>query len=132
MTSTNGHVPPPILTPEQAVFIANNFAALGDPSRARILFVLTQGEQSVNALAEIAEISPSAVSHHLARLRNLRLVKTRRAANQVFYSVDDGHVAGLFREMLSHLEHIKQNLPDHLTGSDMDILLQPEELLNNQ
>jgi ArsR family transcriptional regulator len=114
------------------VFIANNFAALGDPSRARILFVLTQGEQSVNALAEIAEISPSAVSHHLARLRNLRLVKTRRAANQVFYSVDDGHVAGLFREMLSHLEHIKQNLPDHLTGPELDTLLQPQELLKSQ
>jgi hypothetical protein len=46
--------------------------------------------------------------------------------------VDDGHVAGLFREMLSHLEHIKQNLPDHSMGSDTDILLQPQEFLNSQ
>ena len=132
MTNSVSHKTPPNLTPEQAMFIAENFAALGDPSRARIIFVLTQGEKSVNALAEIAEISPSAVSHHLARLRNLRLVKTRRAANQVFYKVDDRHVAGLFREMLSHLEHIKRNLPDHIARSDTDILLQPRESIKSQ
>ena len=131
MTKSDQHIPPSILTPEQAVFIADNFAALGDPSRARIIFVLTKGEQSVNALAEIAEISPSAVSHHLARLRGLRLVKTRRVANQVFYKVDDEHVAGLFREMLSHLDHIKQNLPDHSIGYDVDSKLKTEGTLNH-
>lgn len=132
MTKTVQHIPPPLLTPEQAQFIADNFAALGEPSRARIIFALTQGEQSVNALAEIAEISPSAVSHHLARLRGLRLVKTRRAANQVFYKIDDTHVAGLFREMLSHLDHIKQNLPDHGIGSDRDAILESEGTLIQQ
>lgn len=120
MTSAKQHNKPTFLTPEQAEFIAENFAALGDPSRARILFALTQGEQSVNALAEIAGISPSAVSHHLARLRSLRLVKSRRAANQVFYKVDDSHVACLFQEMLSHLDHIKRNLPDHSTAPEED------------
>jgi len=129
MTKTNRHIPPAFLTPKQAEFIADNFAALGEPSRARIIFALTQGEQSVNALAEIAEISPSAVSHHLARLRSLQLVKTRRAANQVFYKIDDTHVAGLFREMLSHLDHIKQNLPDHSIGSDRDDALKSEETI---
>jgi DNA-binding transcriptional ArsR family regulator len=122
MTSANQHIKTTFLTAEQATFIAENFAALGDPSRARIVFALTLGEQSVNALAEIAGISPSAVSHHLARLRNLRLVKSRRAANQVFYKVDDIHVACLFQEMLSHLDHIKRNLPDHSTGSEADQL----------
>ena len=129
MTTSDRHLSPPELTPGQAEFIADNFAALGDPSRARIVFVLTQGEQSVNALAEIAEISASAVSHHLARLRSLRLVKTRRAANQIFYKVDDTHVASLFREMLSHLDHIKRNLPDHSVGSDEDNILVSEESL---
>jgi len=122
MASTDQHNTTTFLTTEQAAFIAENFAALGDPSRARILFTLTQGEQSVNALAEIAEISPSGVSHHLARLRSLRLVKPRRVANQVFYRVDDAHVARLFQEMLSHLDHIKRNLPDHIVGSDTDNL----------
>ena len=58
-------------------------------------------------------MSASAVSHHLARLRDIRLVQTRRAGNQVFYSVDDAHVANLFREALHHLDHVKRNLPDH-------------------
>lgn len=113
MSSSDKHTTYVFLTAEQAEFIAENFAAMGDPSRARILYALTQGEKSVNNLAEIAAVSPSAVSHHLARLRNLRLVKTKREANQVFYRVDDDHVASLFREMLSHLDHIRRNLPDH-------------------
>ena len=101
------------LPPEQADFAAQTFAALGDRTRTRIVYALTRGEQSVNALAEIAGVSASAVSHHLARLRDIRLVKTRRAGNQVFYSVDDVHVANLFREALYHLDHVKRQLPDH-------------------
>ena len=101
------------LPPEQADFAAQTFAALGDRTRTRIVYALTRGEQSVNALAEIAGVSASAVSHHLARLRDIRLVKTRRAGNQVFYSVDDVHVANLFREALYHLDHVKRHLPDH-------------------
>jgi DNA-binding transcriptional ArsR family regulator len=127
MTSSDHHSTTIFLTPNQATFIAENFAALGDPSRARIVFALTQGEHSVNALAEIAEISASAVSHHLARLRRLRLVKSRRVANQVFYKVDDAHVARLFQEMLSHLEHIKRNLPDHSSGFEGDHLHESQE-----
>ena len=131
MSSPDQHITATFLTAEQAAFIAENFAALGDPSRARILFALTQGEQSVNALAEIAGISASAVSHHLARLRSLRLVKGRRAANQVFYKVDDTHVAFLFQEMLSHLDHIKRSLPDHSMGSETDNLLESKEALTH-
>lgn len=129
MASSVQDITTSFLTPEQAAFVAENFAALGDPSRARIIFALAQGEQSVNALAEIAGVSASAVSHHLARLRSLRLVKSRRAANQVFYKVDDAHVARLFQEMLSHLDHLKRNLPDHSTGSEGDQLNESQEAL---
>ncbi len=113
MPSARRHPALPNLPAEQAVFVAETFAALGDPTRARIVFALTRGEQSVNALAEMVEVSASAISHHLARLRSIRLVKARRAANQVFYSVDDAHVANLFREAMYHLDHIKRSLPDH-------------------
>ncbi len=118
MTSSKDHTPSTLLPLEQAEFVAQTFAALGDPTRARIVFALTQGEQSVNALAEIAEVSVSAVSHHLARLRDIRLVKTRRVANQVFYSVDDAHVIRLYYEALYHLDHLKRNLADHSLDLD--------------
>ena len=104
------------LAEEQAAFVAQTFAALADPTRARIVYALTQREQSVGALAELSGVTVSAVSHHLARLRGIRLVKTRRAGNQVFYSVDDAHVAQLFQEALYHLDHVKQGLPDHPVG----------------
>ncbi|HXF60023.1 MAG TPA: metalloregulator ArsR/SmtB family transcription factor [Caldilineaceae bacterium] len=95
------------------VQVVETFKALSDPTRAQLVYLLTGGEFSVNQLAEHVAVTPSAVSHHLAKLRAMRLVRTRRAGNQVFYSVDDVHVAALFREALSHLDHVRRNLPDH-------------------
>ena len=69
--------------------IAAVFKALGDPTRAQLVYLLTRREYSVNELSELVPVSPSAVSHHLAKLRALRLVRTRREANQIFYSIDD-------------------------------------------
>jgi ArsR family transcriptional regulator len=99
MLSKNAPLTPVDLPHERAEQIAQIFAALGDPTRARIVYLLTQGEHSVNVLAEIVGVSPSAVSHHLARLRDVRLVKARRRKQQVFYSVDDEHVSTLYRQV---------------------------------
>lgn len=100
------------LSAEQADFVAETFAALADPTRALLVFSLTRRELSVNALAELAGVSASAVSHHLARLRRIRLVRARRAGNQVFYSVGDAHVATLFHEALCHQDHVRRGLDD--------------------
>ncbi len=100
------------LTPDLLVEIARTFQALSDPTRAQLVYLLTAREYSVNELSACVEVSASAVSHHLARLRAIRLVRTRRAGNQVFYSIDDSHVAALFREALNHLDHVRENLPD--------------------
>ena len=89
------------------------FKALSDPTRAQIVFLLTSNEYSVNELSEQVPVSASAVSHHLSKLRAMRLVRTRREGNQIFYSIDDVHVAALFREALFHMDHVRQNLPDH-------------------
>jgi DNA-binding transcriptional ArsR family regulator len=89
------------------------FKALSDPTRAQLIYMLTGREHSVNDLALGVAVTPSAVSHHLAKLRAMRLVRTRRAGTQIFYSIDDAHVGALFREALYHLDHVRQNLPDH-------------------
>jgi DNA-binding transcriptional ArsR family regulator len=101
------------LDPELLHAVVETFKALSDPTRTQLIYLLTQREYSVNELCEYVSVSPSAVSHHLAKLRAIRLVRTRRAGNQVFYSVDDAHVAALFREALFHLDHVRRNLPDH-------------------
>ena len=109
------------LTPECAVQVAQIFQALADPTRARIVYALTHNEHSVNDLAQIAGISPSATSHHLRSLRGLRIVRYRRQGSHVFYTVDDAHVAALFREAVHHLAHVLFALPDH-----PDLPTQPE------
>lgn len=93
--------------------VVETFNALSDPTRAQLVYLLTEREYSVNELSEQVPVSASAVSHHLSKLRAIRLVRTRRERNQIFYSIDDSHVAALFREALYHLDHVRQNLPDH-------------------
>jgi DNA-binding transcriptional ArsR family regulator len=104
----NGSLPDDLL-----VDVVDIFRALSNPTRAQLIYVLTEGERSVNELAQVVAVTASAVSHHLAKLRAMRLVRTRRAGNQIFYSVDDAHVGALFREALYHLDHVRRNLPDH-------------------
>lgn len=106
------------------VDVVEIFKALSDPTRAQLVFLLTEQAYSVNELADIVEVTASAVSHHLAKLRAARLVRTQRRANQVFYSIDDAHVAALFCEALYHLDHVRRNLPDH---PDHNTTTQPVE-----
>ena len=98
--------------------LAEVFKALADPTRAQLIFLLTRGEFSVNELSQQVAVTPSAVSHHLGKLRAIRLVRNRREGNQIFYSIDDAHVAALFREALYHLDHVRRNLPDHGSATD--------------
>lgn len=89
------------------------FQALGDPTRARILYALTRQPLCVRDLALVAGVSESAASHQLRLLRDWRLVKARRAGNVIYYAVDDHHVAALFREAEYHADHVRRQLPDH-------------------
>lgn len=88
------------------------FQTLSDPTRAQLVNLLTFREYSVNELSRYVAVTPSAVSHHLSKLRDRRLVRTRREGTFVFYSIDDAHVGALFREALAHLDHVRRNLPD--------------------
>ena len=85
--------------------LAELFRALGDPSRVRMIAALTEGEANVNRLAEVAGISESSASHHLRGLRLMRLVRARKNGRQVYYSLDDDHIANLFRGSLDHILH---------------------------
>jgi ArsR family transcriptional regulator, zinc-responsive transcriptional repressor len=88
---------------EDAVMI---FKALADPTRIRILHLLSEEECSVSHIAEVLGLSHSAISHQLSFLRSLRLVKTRREGRIIHYSCDDEHVVNLLRQTISHVEHL--------------------------
>jgi DNA-binding transcriptional ArsR family regulator len=102
MTQTIAH---PTLDERSAAQVAELFRAFSDTSRVRIISALTAGELNVSALAEAAAISESAVSHHMRGLRQMRLVRARKEGRQVFYCLDDDHVAALFRQGLEHVRH---------------------------
>jgi len=89
----------------KAVQLAELFSALSDASRVRIISLLMDGEMSVRALADGLGMTESAVSHQLRGLRQMHLVRARKAGRQVFYSLDDDHVSRLFKMGLEHVRH---------------------------
>lgn len=66
--------------------------AMSNERRLLILCYLTEGEKSVGELEELVDLSQSALSQHLARLRRDKLVRTRRSAQNIYYSLN-GHEA---------------------------------------
>lgn len=88
---------------ETAQRLAETFAALSDSTRLRIVEALAQEELCVCDLSATLGLSQSGTSHHLRMLRNLRLVKYRRAGRLVYYSLDDDHIRRLFAQGLEHV-----------------------------
>lgn len=90
------------------VELAETLRALGDPTRLQIVCALaTDGvdELCVCDIATLVSVSESAVSHSLRTLRQLGLVKYRKAGKIAYYTLDDAHVAQLVREGVRHIEH---------------------------
>ncbi len=85
--------------------LAQTFKALSDPTRVRIISALMGCELCVHELAAALEMTHSAISHQLATLREMRLVKFRKEGRYVFYTLDDEHIHGLFRQGLDHITH---------------------------
>src|SRR5438132_1893425 len=87
--------------------LAETFRVLGDPTRVRILDALASAEVPVCDLADVLGLTQSAVSHQLRLLRSLRLVRSRRDGRHIYYTVDDDHIAGLFKQGLEHVQERK-------------------------
>jgi DNA-binding transcriptional ArsR family regulator len=85
--------------------LSDLFAALADPTRAKIVHALLRQELCSCDIAAVAGISASGASQHLRVLRNLRLVKSRRVGKLIYYSLDDSHIAMLVQLGLTHLGH---------------------------
>ena len=62
--------------------------ALANPTRLKILCHLIEGELSVGQIADRLEARETLASQHLALLRKDRLVRTRRAGQAIYYSID--------------------------------------------
>ncbi len=83
--------------------LAQIYKVMGDPTRLKIVMALGGGEMCVCDLAAFLEITESAVSHQLRRLKDMALIKNRREGQMLFYSLDDDHVAELLSVGLKHV-----------------------------
>ncbi|ATN37414.1 hypothetical protein ACO34A_26975 (plasmid) [Rhizobium sp. ACO-34A] len=70
---------------------------LGNPKRLLICVILSRGEWDVTSLAAEVELSSSALSQHLTRLREVGIVKVRRAAQCRYYSCDHSDTLRILR-----------------------------------
>jgi DNA-binding transcriptional ArsR family regulator len=93
------------LSPQMTSEVAEIFKAMSDPTRVRILHALSHAELCVGDLAAVLAMKEPAVSHQLRLLRSLRVVRARRDGKQVYYTLDDDHVARLFQLSLEHVGH---------------------------
>jgi DNA-binding transcriptional ArsR family regulator len=104
------------LDDDQVGLMVEVFRMLADATRVRVLWALVDRELSVNDLAEhVGKPAPS-VSQHLAKLRMARLVRTRREATTIFYSLENDHVRQLVSDAVFNAEHASPGIPGHHRG----------------
>lgn len=93
------------LNEETLFLVSQTFKALADPTRIRILHLLSVRECAVSEIAASLSLPQSTVSHQLRFLKNLRLVKSRRSGTTIYYAHDDEHVMDLLRQSVRHANH---------------------------
>ncbi|WP_158736331.1 metalloregulator ArsR/SmtB family transcription factor [Alteribacillus sp. YIM 98480] len=93
------------LDEETLLLVTQTFKALSDPTRVRILHLLTQKECAVSQISQELSLLQSTVSHQLSFLKKLRLVKFRREGTSIYYSLEDQHVVSLLNQSINHCLH---------------------------
>ncbi|MGP0575525.1 metalloregulator ArsR/SmtB family transcription factor [Paenibacillus peoriae] len=68
--------------------MVNYHKALADPTRMRILLLLSRGEMHGQALAKKLNLSQPTVTHHASKLREAGLIKERRDKNTVYFTLN--------------------------------------------
>ena len=83
--------------------LAEFYKVFGDSTRIRILSALEKSEMCVCDIANLLNMTQSAISHQLRVLKKARLVKNRRDGKVIYYSLDDDHVKEILDSGLSHI-----------------------------
>ncbi|MDN5352384.1 MAG: ArsR family transcriptional regulator, lead/cadmium/zinc/bismuth-responsive transcriptional [Clostridiales bacterium] len=81
------------------------FKVLGDPTRIRILHLLSLHEMCVCDIATALDMTQSAISHQLKSLKQAGLVRNRKSGRVVYYALDDDHVSTILSQGIHHISH---------------------------
>jgi ArsR family transcriptional regulator len=87
---------------------ASFFHAAADVARLKLLARLAGGEWCVTELAQVVGLPMSTVSEHLRLLRTENLVKRRRVAKHMYYTLKDHHITRLIRSALEHAGEVPE------------------------
>lgn len=89
---------------EEISDLSDLFKVFGDSTRLKIMFVLFESEVCVCDLAELLNMTQSAISHQLKVLKQSKLVTSRRDGKSIFYSLADNHVRSIIAQGREHIE----------------------------
>jgi DNA-binding transcriptional ArsR family regulator len=106
---TTGELP----TDAQVRAAVTSFSMLAEPTRLKLLWLISAEELDVTTLSRRVGVNPSALSQHLSRLRLCGLVQTRKEGRHVLYRARDTHVRALIIEALYHADHQVSGITDH-------------------
>lgn len=84
--------------------LADLFKVFGDSTRIKILYVLYENEMCVYDIANLLNMTQSAISHQLRVLKQNRLVKYRKEGKTVLYTLADEHVFTILSQGIEHVE----------------------------
>jgi ArsR family transcriptional regulator len=88
---------------------------LGDENRIRILNLLKDGELCVCEIESILELNQSNVSRHLTRLSSVKLIKSYKKAQFVYYTINDeiisnyAFIGEILKNEMSKIQQCKQD-----------------------
>ncbi|MFC1997505.1 metalloregulator ArsR/SmtB family transcription factor [Chloroflexota bacterium] len=100
---------------EQVAELLEFFKALADANRLKIVGLLAQGEYTVEQMAEMLELRPSTVSHHLTRLSKSGLVSARSESYYNVYRLETKTLESMSQRILA-----KETFPAVTAEVDMD------------
>ncbi|WP_044640123.1 ArsR/SmtB family transcription factor [Risungbinella massiliensis] len=100
--------------------IADCHKALGDKTRLHILSLLKVEDLCVCELVEILQITQPAVSQHMRKLRQVKLIKERRSGQWVIYSLN-GEDYPFFQEFLKSLPDLSDQI-EKLKASGLKVI----------
>jgi DNA-binding transcriptional ArsR family regulator len=94
------------LTEQERDRLAELFGVLGDRTRIRIAWALSEKELCVKDLATLLKMNQPAVSRALKEMRLLRIVAARHERQFVYYRLNEGHIRSLLAEAYEHARSI--------------------------
>lgn len=89
---------------ERLYDLAELFKVFGDTTRIRILYALFESQMCVCDIAQVLNMTQSAISHQLRVLKQARLVRNRREGKQIYYFLADDHVRTILGQGMDHID----------------------------